>query len=245
MSVPNSRDSFKVYCLRKLGAPVIEINVDDDQLDDRVDEAIAFYTDYHFDGTEKVYYKYAVTQTDIDNQYFTLPANIIGAVNIFPIGMSSGTNGIFNIRYQLVANDLQMMQNVDLVPYYMVMQDIQMIEQLLVGQQPFRYNRISNRFYIDTDWTVLDIGMFIIVEAYQVIDPVAFPKMWSERWLQNYCTALIKEQWGANLTKYNDLSLPGGSKFNGEKILNDAVAEKKFLEQDIINNTMPAVDMLG
>ena len=53
MAVPNSRSTFKEHCLRRLGKPVIEINVDDDQLDDRVDQAIAYYQDYHFDGVQK------------------------------------------------------------------------------------------------------------------------------------------------------------------------------------------------
>ena len=58
MAVPNTRSDFKEYCLRRLGKPVIEINIDDDQVDDRVDEALRYYWDYHFDGTDKAYFKY-------------------------------------------------------------------------------------------------------------------------------------------------------------------------------------------
>ena len=86
MAVPTTRDEFKEYCLRKLGKPVIEINVDDDQVEDRIDESLRYYWDYHFDGTEKMYYRHAITQTDIDNKYITLPENVIGAVRVFPIG---------------------------------------------------------------------------------------------------------------------------------------------------------------
>ena len=85
MAVPTTRAEFKEYCLRKLGKPVIEINVDDDQVEDRIDEAIRYYWDYHFDGAERTYYKHVITQNDIDNEYITLPENIIGAVSIFSI----------------------------------------------------------------------------------------------------------------------------------------------------------------
>ena len=76
MAQPVTRKEFKEWCLRKLGKPVIEINVDPDQVDDRVDEALSYYWDYHFDGTEKTYLRHQITQTDIDNKYITVPENI-------------------------------------------------------------------------------------------------------------------------------------------------------------------------
>ena len=106
MAQPTTKTEFKNWCLRKLGYPVIEINVEDDQVEDRVDEALSFYWDYHFDGTTKEYYKWTVTQDDIDNRYLTLPENIIGAVRIFDIGDALSTNNLFNIRYQIALNDL-------------------------------------------------------------------------------------------------------------------------------------------
>ena len=125
MAVPRTRDEFKTYCLRKLGAPVIEINVDDDQIDDRVDEAIRYYWDYHFDGAEKVYYKYRINDVDITNKYITMPDNIIGVVNIFPIGQALNTNNLFNIRYQIALNDLYTLTSVSMVPYYMALNHVQ------------------------------------------------------------------------------------------------------------------------
>ncbi len=71
MAVPTTRAEFKEYCLRKLGKPVIEINVDDDQVEDRIDESLKYYYDYHFDGSEKIYYKHIVTSNDVTNKYTT------------------------------------------------------------------------------------------------------------------------------------------------------------------------------
>jgi hypothetical protein len=246
MSVITSRDGFKEYCLRKLGKPVIEINVDDDQVEDRITEAIRYYWDYHFDGAEKVYYKHAVTQTDINNKYITLPDNIIGVVNLFEVGQALNTNNLFNIRYQIALNDLYTLTSVSMVPYYMALSHIQFLEQFLVGKQPIRYNRIVNKCYIDMDWTIIQEGNYLILEAYQVIDPEEYMRGYNERWLQNYATVLIKEQWGNNLKKFNGMQLPGGITFNGQQIYDEARAERAAMEQEMISSySLPVTDMIG
>ena len=71
MAKPNSRATYIDYCKRSLGHPVVEINVDDDQVDDRVDEALQFYQEYHSDGILREYLKHQVTKADIDNNYIT------------------------------------------------------------------------------------------------------------------------------------------------------------------------------
>ena len=64
MSEPNSKATFKEYVKRKLGAPVLEINVDDDQLDDRIDEALQYFREYHYDGSMKCYLKHQITEAE-------------------------------------------------------------------------------------------------------------------------------------------------------------------------------------
>lgn len=247
MAVPTTRAEFKEYCLRELGKPVIEINVDDDQVEDRIDQALRYYWDYHFDGSEMTYYKHQVTTTDITNKYITLPENIIGAVNIFPIGDPSiRADDIFNIRYQIALNDLYTLTSVSLVPYYMAMQHLATMTELLVGMQPIRYSRHKDRLYIDMDWTKLNVGEYIVVQAYEVVDPDVWPDAWGDRWLALYCTALIKKQWGNNLKKYTGMQLPGGITFNGQQIYQEAVDEIKDLEHDMVNNlSLPAMHMIG
>lgn len=246
MALPTTRASFKQYCLRRLGAPVTQINVDDDQVEDRIDDALQYYWDFHFDGTSKMYYKAQITQQDYNNKYITLPDNIIGAVHVFPIGSSLSTNNLFNIRYQIALNDLYDLTATSMVPYYMAMQHIQLLEQLLVGQQPIRFNRRTNRLYVDMDWDRLTVGEFVIVEAYQVADPETFTKVWSDRWLQKYATEMIKQQWGQNLIKFQGVSLPGGMQFNGEKMYNDATNEIAKLEADMIRSySVPVSYMMG
>lgn len=246
MASPTSRAEFKENCLRRLGKPVIEINVDDDQVNDRIDEALRYFWDYHFDGADKVYYKYQITDTDKTNKYITMPENIIGVVNLFPIGQSLNTNNLFNIRYQIALNDLYTLTSVSMVPYYMALTHVQFLEQFLVGQQPLRYNRHMNRLYIDMDWNIVNTGDHIIVEAYQVVDPDVYTKAWADRWLLRYAACLIKQQWGQNLKKFQGMQLPGGLTFNGQKIYDEATAERDALEHEMIYSySLPVTDMIG
>jgi len=247
MAQPTTRKEFKEWCLRKLGKPVIEINVDQDQAEDRIDEALSYYWDYHFDGTEKTFLKHQITQTDIDNGYITVPENIIGAVNIFDLGSNiTASTGMFNVQYQFVLNNLHDFINYNMVNFYMSMQHLQFMEEILVGKQPIRYNRHINRLYIDTDWDRLTVGDYIVAECYSIVDPDTYADVWKDRWLQNYATAKIKFQWGSNLTKFVGMSLPGNVQFNGEQILADAREEIQRLEEDMISSySLPVVDMIG
>lgn len=246
MAIPSTRAEFKEYCLRKLGKPVIEINVDDDQVEDRIDEALLYFADYHFDGTEKTYYQYPVTDEDITNKYITMPENIIGVVNLFPIGQALNTNNLFNIRYQIALNDLYTLTSVSMVPYYMALTHVQFLEQMLVGQQPLRYNRHVNKLYLDMDWKIVNVGDKLLVEAYQVVEPNVYTKTWGDRWLARYATALIKQQWGSNLKKYQGMQLPGGLTFNGQQIYDEATQERTDLEKEMITSySLPVTDMIG
>lgn len=246
MAQPTTREEFKEWCLRKLGKPVIEINVDKDQVDDRVDEALSFYWDYHFDGTERTFFKHQVTANNISEGYITVPENIIGVVNLFDIGDALSTNNLFNIRYQFALNEIYDLSNYNLSNYYLAMQHIQFLEELLVGKQMLRYNRHVNKLYIDMDWGKVNEGDYIIAEAYNIVDPNTYADVWKDRWLQNYAAAKIKYQWGSNLTKFSGMQLPGGVSFNGEQILQDAQAEIQKLEEEmIVSYSLPVTDMIG
>ena len=248
MATPTDRDSFKEYCLRKLGKPVVEINVSDDQIDDRVDQALKYFHDYHFDGSEKTYYKHIITEQDKINKYITLPENIIGAIRIFSMSDStiSTSDYMFDVRYQIALNDLHNIASETLVPFYMNMQHISLISEILIGEVPIRYSRHKNLLYLDTNWKRMIAGKVIIVEAYEVIDPEVYSDVWKDRWLQNYATALIKQNWGANLTKFSGMVLPGGVQFNGERILSDADAEVAKLEEQMSSSySLPCLDFFG
>ena len=246
MALPTTREEFKALCLRQLGHNVINIEVSNTQLDDCVDLSLSYYADYHFDGSEKLYYKYEITEIDKTNRYITLPDNIIGAIRIFDLSSSLGSGDFFNIQYQIALNDLYTLTSHSMVPYYMAMTHVTLMQQLLVGQKPIRYNRHINRLYIDMKWDILDVGAHIIVEAYGVIDPEEFTDVWKDRWLIKYCTEQIKKVWGTNTKKYGNMQLPGGLVMTGQKMYDEADQAIQKLEAEMLDSySLPPEDCIG
>jgi hypothetical protein len=246
MGIPTTRTEFRDYCLRRLGWPVVKHHLEETQIEDRIDDALQYFWEYHFEGSERVYYKYQVTQEDRDNKYITLPENIIGAVHMFPISSAVNMANMFDVRYQIALNDLYTLTSVAMAPYVMAMQHLQFIEQILIGQQPIRYNRHVNKLYIDMDWNRIDVGMYLVVEAYSVVDPTTYPDVWKDRWLARYATCLMKQQQGTNLKKYGKMEMPSGISFNGQQIYDEATLERQELEKEMINSfSLPTMDFMG
>ena len=240
MAQPTTREEFKNWVLRKLGAPVIDINVSDEQVEDRIDEAIDFWRDYHYNGSQLVYLKHQITQDDQNNGYIELPPGLLGISGIFNMQSSISTgSGIFNVQYQFVLNNLEDITGYNITNYYMAMAHLEFLQEMLVGKPMIRYNKHVNRLYLDVDKGVLVPGEYIIIEAYDVIDPGSYSDVWSDRWLQNYASALIKEQWGSNLTKFTGMQLVGGVSFNGEQILADGREERRLMEEEAVQNLQP------
>jgi len=247
MAVPATREQFKSYCLRRLGEPVIDVNVDDEQVEDRIDEALKYYQDYHFDGTERILVKHVITASDKTNGYITLSNSIIGVNSILDVGQAAQSSNLFNIRYQIHLNDLFDLSASSYVPYVTAMRHVEYLEELFVGKKPIRYNRHVNRLHIDMDWTNdVTTGEYIIVDCYSITDPSTYTDVWGDRWLARYATPLIKRQWGSNITKFEGMQLPGGLTFNGNKIYDDAESEIQKLEEEmIVSYSLPVQDMIG
>ena len=303
MSNPSSRQNLIDYCLRQLGHPVLEINIDDDQIDDRIDEAFQFYREYHFDAIELTYVSIPMAQSvmtisgvnaasftvgetltgttsgaktvilssisanklstsstsgtftvgetitgsssgqtstvisfelgNIDAKYLTLNDSVVGVKSILPF--SSRTRGIdlFDIRYQILLNDLYSLQSTDIIYYSQVKTQLQLINDLLVGIKPLQFNKHMNRLYVDMDWkTDISAGEYMVVECYRILDPNSFTDVYNDMFLKEYATALLKRQWGINLKKFEGVQLPGGVTLNGQKIYDEAIEEIKQLRMD-------------
>jgi len=314
MAIPNTRELFKDYILRKIGAPVIEINVSEEQVEDRIDEAVSFWRDYHYNGSQQVYLKHkitaskleldaavagnfvvgeeivggtsgakatiakdsdgstvvydylthkelipfeanetltgitsgvtatitTVTKGDRENGYLTLPQGLLGISGVFPLTSNLSTgSGIFNVQYQFVLNNIEDITGYNVQNYYMTMSHLQFLQEILVGKPMIRYNKHVNRLYIDVNKDFLTPGDYIIIEAYDVIDGDTYGDVWGDRWLQNYATVLVRENWGLNLTKFTGMQLVGGVTFNGEQILSEARAEREKMEEEAIRSYQP------
>ncbi len=245
MAVPNSRDTLIDYCLRALGAPVIEINVDDDQISDRVDEALQFYQHYHADAIEKVFLKHQVTQTDINNKYLTLNGLVTEVIRVLPIRDTISSNNLFDIKYQMHLNDMFSLGYMgSLLEYSMAQQYLSTLDLIIDSDSKFaQFDKHRNRLEIHMKWDEeLAVGDFLVVEAYRIIDPETFTEVYNDYYLKKYLTALLKRQWGANLLKFEGMQMPGGVTFNGRQLFDDANEELQRLEEEVRLNWEEPVD---
>jgi len=321
MAKPNSRATYITYCKRALGHPVIEINVDDDQVDDRVDEALQFYQEYHQDAVEKVFLTHKVTGSSLTlsaavASNFTVGETITGSISgataviktatastityaglgnsnspfvaetitggtsaatatvstiakgnietgtivindlitsvvrVMPIKDSEdGGVDMFDIKYQMHLNDVFSLGFMgSLAEYNMTMDWLAMLD-LLIGNQNKHvdFNRHRNTLRIDMDWSEeVAIDSYIIIECYRIIDPATYTDVYNDYFLKKYGTALIKQQWGANLIKFEGMVMPGGVTFNGRQIYDDALQDiEKLTEEARLNWELPVDFMTG
>ena len=116
----------------------------------------------------------------------------------------------------------------------MTMQQLDHLSHILVGEKPVRFNQHQNRLYVDMDWTNdVSVGDYLIIECYRKIDPASYADIFDDIYLKRYATALIKRQWGANLSKFNGVAMLGGVTMNGEAIYSQAIDELNRLEEQI------------
>jgi hypothetical protein len=316
----NSRQSLKEYALRSLGAPVLEINVDEDQLEDRLDEALEYWNLYHYEGVEQIYMKQPIRASEIvlttevaenfqiadritgnasgataevvrestrvssgnmllvkniigtfavgetitasnsgqtaitssitlreyDKRYIDIPDHVYGVTKILSMGQASSSKNIFDLQYQLRLNDLYDLTSTSLIYYKTVMGHLALLDLELNGHQQFRFNRLSNRLYLDANWpTDFILGDHIIIQGYRAMDPSAYGKVFNEPWLKHYVIALFKKQWATNIKKFSGIQLPGGVTLDGDKLYDEAVTEIKELEDELQNKAAPLDFFLG
>lgn len=247
-TIPSSREELKEYCLRRLGKPVIDINVSHEQLEDRITDAFQYYTDYHYDAVSKYYLKHVVTAEDIQNRYVKIDDSIVGVVRVLPLNNLMSQSYMWDIRYQMILNNLWDLSSTSMLSYTIAMQHIRSIELLFQGEVPIRFERHQNKLMVDLNWGSSECpeGTMMIVECYKIIDPELYNDVYNDRWLKRYCTALIKRQWGSNLQKYQGISLPGGIVLNGDKIYADAQQEIDKLEAEMMDKyCLPSQFFMG
>lgn len=251
MANPNSRATLIDYCKRRLGDPVVEINVDEDQLEDRVDEALQYYQEYHSDAVLRTYLKHQVTSSDVSNEYISLNSNITYVSKLFPLAsnFNQGRN-FFDIKYQMMLNDMASLIHFagDLAYYEQMQNYLSLLDMKLNGHPQVQFSRKENKLYIFGDWADGDIkaGDYVVAEVYQILDPDSTTSIYNDMWLKEYTTALIKQQWGQNLIKFEGMQLPGGVQLNGRQIFDDAKEELEKLREKIrMDHEMPADFFVG
>ena len=320
MAKPNSRATLVSYCKRALGHPVIEINVDDDQVDDRIDEALQFYQEYHHDAIEKVYLKHKVTGStltlsaavagnftvgetitggtsdaqavvvtaagstitysalgnsnnvfaaetitgetseatatvstivkgNIENGYINIPDLVTNAVRVFPLNDVNASVNMFDVKYQMHLNDMFSLGYMgSLLEYEMTQQWLAMLDMVIdSSNKHIEFARHRNTLRIDMDWShEIEIDDYLIIDCYRILDPTTYTDIYNDYFLKRYATALIKQQWGANLIKFEGMEMPGGVVFNGRQLFDDSATDlEKLTEEARLNWEMPVDFMTG
>ena len=265
MAQPSSRQELIDYCKRQLGAPVLEINVADEQVEDLMDDALQYFHERHFDGVSQTYLKYKITQADIDrgkgnvgiatttgtttiggssvsfdfeenSNYLQVPPNIIGVNKIFKFdGTNTITNNMFSVKYQLFLNDIYFWGSTELLTYAMTKTYLEDIDFLLSTDKQIRFNQRMDRLYLDIDWGSASVDDYIVIDCTRLLDPNDFSRVWNDSFLKKYLTILIKRQWGQNLIKFQGVKLPGGIELNGRQIYDDAQRELDQLMERMSN----------
>ena len=230
-----TRQSLIDYCLRRLGQPLIEINVDEDQLSERVDDAIEFFQEYHFDGVEKVFLKHTVTQDDINNEYIGVIDPVISVLRVLPIpNFNAFQTGFFNEEYQMRLADLENFQSSTMINWAMSQTNFSLVEHLFSVQPTLLFNRKQNKMFLETDWAnKFSVGTILIIEAYRALDPTTYAEVYNDMFIKKYATALIKQQWGSNLKKFTGVTLPGGISLDGQTIFSEASEEITKIEEEM------------
>ena len=271
MATPSTKATLKSYCLRALGYGVIDINVSDDQVDDRLDEALQYFAEYHYDGIERMLLKHQITSADITRGtsdasttatdvvdssvtatwtegkgYIPIPASVLSVVQVFPFSDTT-TSNMFDLRYQLRLNDLYDFSSTSIMHYEMTLQHLDFLEHVLVGEIPIRFNQHQQRLYLDMDWNNdVTADEYIVIECYRKLDPTTYTDVYNDMYLKRYATSLIKKQWGANLSKFNGVAMLGGVTMNGEQIYTQGQEEQNKLEEQIqLAFELPPMHMIG
>jgi len=249
-----------------LGEPVLQVNIDDEQVNNVIDDTFQFFQENCYNGMERAYLFHEITADDKTRfaasvttsngstdwkettNYIPIPAHVTGISKVFGLVSNSIRSNLFGVEYQLFLNDLYAFGSLDILNYYMTKQYLETLDMVLNNGsfQQFRFTARRDRLYMDLDKDFLKNGSNILIECHRMIDPSDATEMYNDMFVKKYATALMKKQWGQNLIKYNNVQLPGGITLNGRELYTDALAEIEKIESEVLSKyAIPPMDMIG
>jgi hypothetical protein len=258
----STRQEFIDYTFRKLGAPVIQINVDPEQAEDRLDESLEYMQERHFDFNQRAQFVVPIGATASVNQYldvstfgYAVGAQAVTSASTGVTGFWPAANDIvsvtkvyspsdqvgdymFDLRYQMTLFDFfglyfnqGGLAQGPMATYMESMQYISLINDVFNYPVSYTYTKSTNRLFLETQWSDLEAGNYVMIEAYVKVDPDYYPKAWDDRIFKRHYAALLKKQWAQNLLKFSGMPLPGGAQLNAPAIMQEAVRELAEIEQ--------------
>ena len=270
MAKLQSVDNLRDYAYRKLGAPKIEIQVDDTQAYDRIDDALQLFIERHFDGSEEKFIAYEFTALDQENQYITLDDEIVAVTRIYEPGKYS-SEAMADVRYKIMFDEMFDMTKVNMTYYEITMEHLEMVQSYFNLDRTFTFNKSTNRLYshsgkiigpscsdevslteedCDTANETWTAGNSMLLRAWKAVVPDEDGgyalDVFNDEWVKKYSTALIKQQWGANLKQFDGMPLPGGITINGQQVWDEAKEEVEKLQEEFsLNYELPVNFIVG
>lgn len=235
-----SREDLKNYVLKRLGSPVIRINVEESQLQDRLDDALEFYQTFSDDAQKKTIVKRIVTQEDIDREAILLGDQTLAVTRVFPTEAFSYPSWM-SPEYQNFIRELKDLQAGALDSYFITERNISLLN-FLMGKESISFNFYPNTLALglNTNWRNFIPGTsFILYEGTEKIDPVLYPNLWNSFWIRELAYFMVLRQWASNLKKYSGVPLPGGITLNAAEMLSEAETNLATLQQQMREQSDP------
>lgn len=226
---------FVQYVLRALGAPVINVEVADEQIQDRITDALQLYIEEHYDSVQEFYWLYKITEEDVKNGYIQVTPEVLDITGIYTKTTSSNydIDGLDDPQYQFFQHYWTMgAANTGLVYYEMTMQELSLIKLLLNAEVQFGWRSRERKIYL---YEQLKAGNTIMLRGNKMLDTETDDCIWDSYWLKRYAIALVGIQWGTNLDKFSNVPTAGGATINASEILQRYTAQKEALEQEFMN----------
>jgi hypothetical protein len=261
-----TKSELSEYCLRRLGKPVVDINVDIDQISDRIDDALEYFNQFHYDGIERLYLSHTITQADLDravgvnsetatedsvssvwtnqNNWIPIPDSVVSIVNVYHPSTAFGSNW-YNQAAMIGTGLISLNSNQSLVSMEMFKNKLDLLDSIFNARSSLRFNHLSSKLYFDGDWDeTFKVDETIIIECYRKTDPSVAVRLYNDMFLKRYATELIKRQWGQNLQKFKGIAMIGGVEIDADTIYTQAQEEIEKLEEKIISTYQAPLDFM-
>jgi hypothetical protein len=230
------------YALRKLGAPVHNIEVDDFQIHDILTDALALYSKQHFESLKTFYWTVKITPANVKKGYVPFPPDVleITDVKIPGEGLKQTSDLLDSIpfhtftqySYSSISSTSSDMTD-NLVFYQVAMMAVETMRSVFQSIVQFQWRELEKKLYL---YKRLKADTVLLIEGSRMVDPddPSYDYIWNSAFLKKYVTALIGRQWGVNVgLKYKNVPASAGVTLDGEKILERYDAEVKEIEREL------------
>lgn len=251
-------EDFVEYILKRLGAPVVDINVAPEQMMDRISDALQFYLEYDAESVAECWWLHKVTAEDVANGYLTIPMDVLDVMEVLSTNTPSndgygimsnadtlstfiyGDAGFGQDAYMTTFtwnwwngywyNGSSMFSGNQSMFYYTIsLQYINAMKQIFTTKVEYLYRRRQRKLWLYS--RALNEGDLICLYGTKMIDPETDDSIWDSDWLKAYATALVGLQWGTNLSKFGSIPSAGGLTINSDALLSRYQQEKMELEE--------------